>query len=246
MVSRHLEELLSNKPSPFATQGCPRTHPCAPHVVCWSIYICQGQNLGDILVCHHEAVSAITIFCQPPLGTFSQEIKAESTVAARGSWPVLQMKTVVLSLSSSPYNWNNMCRSFSNKMTLDSSSHVLFDTVPKNEEEERTCLPDGCQLPQDASQPQVLVSITPTHSASWAGLRFNTLFIFSHAFKKGEKKKSWNLCSFLKPLRKRKLRSKQTVARATALLPAEGFSQPKRCLCLSSSPCPGTTVIELA
>ena len=48
--------------------------------------------------------------------------------------------------------------------------------------------------------------------------------------RKGKKKKSRNLCSFLKPLRKRKLRSKQTVGRATALLPAEGFSQPKMSL----------------
>lgn len=73
------------------------------------------------------------MFYQPPLETFSQEIKAESTVAAWGSQPVLQMKTVVLSLSSSPYNQNNIRRSFSTKMTLDSSSPVLFDKVPKKE-----------------------------------------------------------------------------------------------------------------
>lgn len=57
---------------------------------------------------------------------------------------------------------------------------------------------------------------------------------------------SLNLCSFLKSLRKRKLWSKQAVGRATALLPAEGSRQPERCLCLSSSPCPGTTIIKSA
>lgn len=45
------------------------------------------------------------------------------------------------------------------------------------EKERRTFLPDGCQLPQDASQPQVLVCITPTHCfLGWACFQHSLYF----------------------------------------------------------------------
>lgn len=98
----------------------------------------------------------------------------------------------------------------------------------------------------DASSPGTLHSprcwlASHLHTASWAGLGFSTLFIFSHTFKKGEETTS-------ESLQLPEALEKERAEEQAGSLPSSQLKVPDslRYLCLSSSPHPETIVIELA